>query len=148
MPPRTPAIPLAGDGWARSPVDHFIAAHLITAGLAPTAAAAPHTWLRRTSLDLIGLPPEPSDLAAFAADVAKRGEAAYGDAVDRLLASPRFGERQAQDWLDVARYADTHGFNNDSARSMWRWRDWVIDAYNTDMPYDRFLTAQLAGDLL
>jgi hypothetical protein len=148
VPPRTPAIPAAGDGWARSPTDHFIAARLSAANLAPTTEAAPHTWLRRASLDLIGLPPEPAELDAFVADVTKRGEAAYGDAVDRLLASPRFGERQAQDWLDVARYADTHGFNNDSARSMWRWRDWVIDAYNADMPYDRFLTAQLAGDLL
>ena len=77
-----------------------------------------------------------------------RGEKAYDDAVDRLLASPRYGERMAMDWLDVARYADTHGFNNDAARSMWRWRDWVIDSFNNNMPYDRFITEQLAGDLL
>ncbi len=148
VPPRTPAIPKAGADWARSSVDHFIAARLQTAKLTSTAEAAPPTWLRRVSLDLVGLPPEPAEVDAFTADLAKRGEAAYAAAVDRLLASPRYGERQAEEWLDIARYADTHGFNNDSARSMWRWRDWVIDALNSDLPYDRFLTAQLAGDLL
>jgi hypothetical protein len=89
-----------------------------------------------------------SEQDAFEADVRERGEAAYGAAVDRLLGSPRYGERQAQEWLDLARYADTHGFNNDSSRTMWRWRDWVIQAFNGGMPYDRFLTEQLAGDLL
>jgi hypothetical protein len=84
----------------------------------------------------------------FAAVVQSRGDAAYDAAIDRLLASPRYGERMAMDWLDVAHYADTHGFNNDSERSMWRWRDWVIDAFNANMPYNRFLTEQLAGDLL
>jgi Protein of unknown function (DUF1549)/Planctomycete cytochrome C/Concanavalin A-like lectin/glucanases superfamily len=148
VPPATPVIPHAGADWARSPVDRFIAARLTSAKLMPTSEAAPHTWLRRVSLDLIGLPPEPADVDAFTADVTKRGEAAYGAAVDRLLASPHYGERQAEEWLDIARYADTHGFNNDSTRSMWRWRDWVIDALNVDMPYDRFLTTQLAGDLL
>lgn len=146
--PRAVAVPSTGDDWARSPVDRFIAARLDAARLAPTDEAAPHTWLRRVGLDLLGLPPAPEEVDAFIADVTTRGEAAYGDAVDRLLASPRFGERQAQDWLDIARYADTHGFNNDSARSMWRWRDWVIAAFNEDLPYDRFLTAQIAGDLL
>ncbi len=148
VPPATPVIPQAGADWARSPVDRFIAARLTSAKLMPTSEAAPHTWLRRVSLDLIGLPPEPAVVDAFTADVTKRGEAAYGAAVDRLLASPHYGERQAEEWLDIARYADTHGFNNDSARSMWRWRDWVIEALNADMPYDRFLTTQLAGDLL
>ncbi|MEY2879539.1 MAG: hypothetical protein RLZZ15_1919, partial [Verrucomicrobiota bacterium] len=85
---------------------------------------------------------------AFSADVKKRGESAYAAAADRLLASPHYGERQASEWLDAARYADTHGFNNDSARSMWRWRDWVIEAFNANLPHDRFLTEQLAGDLL
>ena len=85
---------------------------------------------------------------SFLQEVKARGEAAYDAAVDRLLASPRYGERMAMDWLDVARYADTHGFNNDAARSMWRWRDWVINSFNANVPYDRFLTEQLAGDLL
>jgi len=148
VPPRTPTIPGAGATWARSPVDNFIAARLHTAKLIPTAEAAPQTWLRRASLDLVGLPPEPMAVDAFTADIVKRGEAAYGAAVDQLLASPHYGERQAEEWLDIARYADTHGFNNDSARTMWRWRDWVIEALNADLPYDRFLTTQLAGDLL
>ncbi len=91
--------------------------------------------------------PRSTSCATFEA-AAAQGEPAYEAAVDRLLASPRYGERMAMDWLDVARYADTHGFNNDSSRSMWRWRDWVIDAFNGDMPYDRFITEQLAGDLL
>ena len=141
-----PAVPDAA--WARSPIDRFIAARLAAEGLKPSPPAAPATWLRRVSIDLIGLPASPAETDAFIADLAKRGEAAYADAVDRLLASPRYGERQAQQWLDVARYADSHGFNNDSTRSMWRWRDWVIDACNADLPYDRFITAQLAGDLL
>lgn len=146
--PTNPALPKAGAGWARASVDHFIAERLASEGLAPTAEAAPATWLRRVSLDLTGLPAEPSALDAFLADVSKNGEAAYSTAVDQLLASPRYGERQAQEWLDLARYADSHGFNNDSTRSMWRWRDWVITAFNDDLPYDRFITAQLAGDLL
>ena len=94
------------------------------------------------------MPPSLAELDSFSKDVKAHGEAAYGAAVDRLLASPRYGERMAIDWLDVARYADTHGFNNDSARSMWRWRDWVIQSFNSNMPYDRFITEQLAGDLL
>ena len=108
----------------------------------------PQTWLRRVSLELIGLPPSPSELDGFLKDKTARGEAAYAAVVDRLLSSPHYGERMAIDWLDVARYADTHGFNNDAARSMWRWRDWVIQSFNANMPYDRFLTEQLAGDLM
>ena len=80
--------------------------------------------------------------------VQRQGESAYEDAVDGALGSPRYGERMAMDWLDVARYADTHGFNNDSERTMWRWRDWVIGAFNQNLPYDRFMIEQLAGDLL
>ena len=92
--------------------------------------------------------PRPPNSMPSRSEVKARGEAAYDAAVDRLLASPRYGERMAMDWLDVARYADTHGFNNDAARSMWRWRDWVIQSFNDNMPYDRFITEQLAGDLL
>lgn len=134
--------------WSRSPIDRFVAARLAADGLAPSPPTAPATWLRRASLDLTGLPATPAEAEAFAADVAKRGEAAYAATVDRLLADPRYGERQAQQWLDVARYADSHGFNNDTTRIMWRWRDWVIGAFNADLSYDRFITAQLAGDLL
>jgi hypothetical protein len=104
--------------------------------------------LRRASFDLTGLPPTPAEIVAFEADVGQRGDQAYLTAAQRLLNSPRFGERLAQDWLDVARYADTHGFNNDSARSMWRWRDWVIESFNHNAPFSQFITEQLAGDLL
>ncbi len=100
------------------------------------------------ALDLNGLPPTPEEVEAFEKAVDLNGEAAFESAVDRALASPRYGERMAMDWLDVARYADTHGFNNDSERSMWRWRDWVIAVFNRNLPYDQFIVEQLAGDLL
>jgi hypothetical protein len=134
--------------WMRQPLDAFILARLEKEGLEPSPPAPPEIWLRRASFDLTGLAPTPEEASHFAADAVQRGEAAYADAAERLLASPRFGERLAQEWLDAARYADTSGFNNDSARTMWRWRDWVIEAFNRNLPYDRFLTEQLAGDLL
>ncbi|MSU49781.1 MAG: DUF1553 domain-containing protein [Opitutus sp.] len=147
--PRRVALPAVRAGtWPRHAVDRFILARLEREGLAPSAATAPATWLRRVGFDLTGLPPTPAELDRFESDVKQRGEAAYAAAADRLLASPHFGERLALDWLDAARYADTHGFNNDSSRSMWRWRDWVIEAFNSNKPYDRFITEQLAGDLL
>ncbi|MFN3326720.1 MAG: DUF1553 domain-containing protein [Bryobacteraceae bacterium] len=149
VPPERPTVPDVADSrWVKQPIDAFVWKRLQEEGLQPNRDAPPETWLRRVSLDLIGLPPAPADYDAFLKDVKARGEAAYSSAVDRLLASPRYGERMAIDWLDAARYADTHGFNNDSERSMWRWRDWVIDSFNANMPYDRFLTEQLAGDLL
>ena len=149
IPPRRAVLPeVENAGWVRGDMDRFVLARLEREGLAPSAEATPSAWLRRASFDLTGLAPTPVELDAFAADVAARGGLAYALAADRLLASPRFGERLAQDWLDAARYADTHGFNNDSARSMWRWRDWVIDAFNDNQPYDQFLTEQFAGDLL
>jgi hypothetical protein len=156
IPPKRPALPelsaaTAGaptSGRVRNPIDRFVLARLEAEGMAPSPEAAPSTWLRRVSLDLTGLPPAPAEIDGFIADVQARGEAAYEAAVDRLLASPHFGERMAIDWLDAARYADTHGFNNDSARTMWRWRDWVIEAFNSNKPYDQFITEQLAGDLL
>ena len=151
IPPQRPALPVLSEAntpRARNPIDRFVLARLEAEGLGPSPEAAPETWLRRVSLDLTGLPPTPEDIDAFLADIRERGEAAYEAAADRLLASPHFGERMAIDWLDAARYADTHGFNNDSARTMWRWRDWVIDAFNSNKPYDRFITEQLAGDLL
>ncbi len=149
LPPRRAALPVVQHtAWPRSSLDRFILARLERDGLTPSPAAPPGTWLRRASFDLTGLPPTPAELDRFAADAHARGEAAYAEAVDRLLASAHYGERQALEWLDAARYADTHGFNNDSSRSMWRWRDWVIEAFNANLPYDRFITEQLAGDLL
>ena len=149
VPPKRPALPaVAQEGWVKQPIDAFVLHRLETEGLRPNRATGPTTWLRRASLILTGLPPSLEEMDRFLGEVQSRGGAAYDAVIDRLLASPRYGERMAMDWLDVAHYADTHGFNNDSARSMWRWRDWVIDAFNANMPYDRFLTEQLAGDLL
>jgi hypothetical protein len=147
-PERAPAPKVTDASWAKQPFDRFVLAKLAAEGLKPSAAASPAAWLRRASFDLTGLPPTPAEIKAFEADTTLKGDAAYAAAADRLLASPRFGERLAQEWLDVARYADTHGFNNDSARSMWRWRDYVIESFNANMPFDRFVTEQLAGDLL
>jgi hypothetical protein len=147
-PVRVPLPAVKSAAWVQQPMDALVLAKLESLGIAPSPPAAPERWLRRVSLDLTGLVPAPPELDAFAADVKQRGEAAYADAADRLLASPRFGERMAQDWLDAARYADSHGFNNDTSREMWRWRDWVIAAFNRNQPYDRFLTEQIAGDLL
>src|SRR4029077_17959053 len=101
--------------------------------------------IRRVTLDLAGLPPAPTDVEAFVKDTTPN---AYEKVVDRLLASPRYGERMAMRWLDAARYADTNGYQTDGERSMWRWRDWVIGAFNRNMPYDRFTVEQLAADLL
>lgn len=149
MPPKTPAVPQSsGQGRVTQPIDAFVYRRLAAEGLHPSRPATPEAWLRRVAFDLIGLPPSLEELDSFSKDVKTRGEAAYIAAVDRLLASPRYGERMALDWLDVARYADSHGFNNDSSRSMWRWRDWVIQSFNSNMPYNRFITEQLAGDLL
>ncbi len=134
--------------WVKQPMDALVLAKLESASLAPSPAATPERWLRRVSLDLTGIAPTAQELDVFAAAVPTQGEAAFAAAVDRLLAHPRFGERMAQDWMDAARYADSHGFNNDTNREMWRWRDWVIEAFNENKPYDRFLTEQLAGDLL
>ena len=149
VPPKRSPLPEVKDKkWVHNDVDRFILARLESEGLTPSPEATPSAWLRRVSFDLTGLAPTPAELDAFSADVAARGELAYSLTVDRLLASPHFGERLAQEWLDAARYADTQGFNNDTARTMWRWRDWVIDSFNDNKPYNQFLIEQLAGDLL
>ena len=114
-------------------------------GLQPSPEADRATLIRRVSLDLTGLPPTPKEIDDFLDDPAPN---AYEKVVDRLLASPRYGERMAFDWLDAARYADTNGYQIDGEREMWRWRDWVIDAFNRNMPFDQFVVEQLAGDLL
>ena len=149
VPPTKAPVPKVADlAWVRQPFDRFVLAKLEAEKLKPSHEARPAAWLRRASFDLTGLPPTPAEIAAFEQDVGLRGDLAYLTAAQRLLDSPRFGERLAQEWLDVARYADTHGFNNDSARSMWRWRDWVIASFNENKRFDRFVTEQLAGDLL
>jgi hypothetical protein len=139
------APPVKQAGWARNEIDAFVLSRLEAEGLAPTNETDRRSLIRRVTLDLTGLPPTPAEVEAFVADAAPD---AYERVVDRLLASPPYGERMAVDWLDAARYADTHGFNNDTMRSMWRWRDWVIESFNSNQRYDRFLTEQLAGDLL
>jgi mono/diheme cytochrome c family protein len=145
-PPVHPAAPVVKNtDWIRNAIDRFVLARLEKDGLSPSAEADRITLIRRLSLDLLGLPPTPRDGEAFAAD--DRADA-YERLVDRLLASPNYGERWGRHWLDLARYADSNGFNIDAPRSMWKYRDWVIDAYNRDLPFDRFTVEQIAGDLL
>ncbi|MEZ5965965.1 MAG: DUF1553 domain-containing protein [Planctomycetota bacterium] len=141
VPPPERAVPPG----APHPVDAFVRAELGRHGLAPQAEADRATLIRRVSLDLVGLPPTPEEIDAFVADPAAD---AYERLVDRLLASPHFGERVALVWLDAARYADTNGFHHDNVRTAWPYRDWVVSALNDNLPYDRFVTEQLAGDLL
>ncbi|EMI15764.1 secreted protein containing DUF1549 [Rhodopirellula maiorica SM1] len=142
-----PAVPTEFD--SHGAIDSFVLKRLEQADLEPLGPASPATQLRRVSLDLTGLPPTIEQSQRFLAEVQANGlDAAYEDAVDRLLQSPRFGERMAWQWLEAARYADTDGYQNDGPREMWRWRDWVIDAYNRNMPFDQFTIVQLAGDLL
>ena len=133
------AVPSAG------PIDRFVAATLRDESIEPAEPASASDRLRRVSLDLTGLPPSPDQLDRFLADPSP---AAYRREVDRLLQSPAFGERMAWDWLDVARYADSNGYQGDGERTMWPWRDWVVDAFNRNLPYDDFTLWQIAGDLL
>ena len=153
--PVRPQLPAVRDtAWPRNEIDRFVLARLEQAGLAPAPEADPAALLRRVTLDLTGLPPTPAEIDAFFDDRARAAgsraalDAAYERVVDRLLASPHFGERWAVPWLDVARYADSNGYEKDATRSIWRYRDWVVDALNDDMPFDRFTLEQLAGDLL
>jgi hypothetical protein len=145
--PKSRALPAIKNGdWPRQPIDRFILARLEKEGLSPSQEADKSALLRRVSLDLTGLPPTPEEQASFLADASPN---AYEKQVDRLLASPRYGERWASMWLDLARYADTKGYEKDAERpGVWPYRDWVIDAFNNNVPYDRFVITQLAGDLL
>ena len=131
--------------WPRGTLDRFVLANLERQGLSPSKEASRETLIRRVTLDLTGLPPTLQEIDAFLAD---KSEDAYEKVVERLLASPHYGERMAIDWLDASRFADTHGYHVDSQREMWRWRDWVINAFNHNMPFDQFTIEQLAGDLL
>jgi len=146
VPPTKPEVPACdGATWPRGAIDRFVLARLDAEGLAPSEQASRSAWLRRASFDLTGLPPTPADLDAFEADTSPD---AFEKQVDRLLASPHYGERMAAAWLDIARFADTNGYQNDFNRSMWPWRDWVINAFNANMRADQFLIEQVAGDLL
>ncbi len=144
--PKRPEVPNVKDSaWVRNPIDNFILARLEKEGLKPSPEADKTTLIRRVTLDLTGLPPTPKEVDDFLAD---KSPNAYEKLVDRLLASPHYGERFAMYWLDIARYADTHGYHIDSHREMWPWRDWAIKAFNQNKPYDQFIIEQLAGDLL
>src|SRR5262245_8945536 len=143
VPPQRPAVPIVNN--VRNPIDGFIRTRLNREKLTPASEADRATLIRRVTLDLTGLPPTPAEVEAFLND---HSPDAYEKVVSRLLASPRYGERMAMRWLDAARYADSNGYQSDGERTMWRWRDWVIDAFNANMPFDRFTIEQLAGDLL
>ena len=144
--PVRPSIPsVKKSAWVRNPIDNFILARLEAEGVKPSPEADKRTLIRRVSFDLTGLPPTPAEIADFLNDTRPD---AYERVVDRLFASPHYGERMALPWLDLSRYADTHGYHIDSERQMWRWRDWVIEAFNQNLPYDRFTKMQIAGDLL
>jgi hypothetical protein len=146
--PVDPEVPVVKRGdWVREPMDAFVLARLEAEGMGPAGAAGDAEWLRRVSLDLTGLPPSVEEWAAFSGDAGSEMER-RGRVVDRLLASPSYGERWASLWLDLARYADTYGFEKDPYREIWPWRDWVIRAFNADMRFSEFTIRQLAGDLL
>ena len=136
---------LRRDRWPRNNIDHFVLSRLKAKKVKPQDEAPRETLIRRLSFDLIGLPPTLAEIDDFLNDSSDR---AYEKVVDRLLASERYGERMANDWLDVARYADTHGYQTDTYRDTWQWRNWVIRAFNDNLPYSDFVTWQLAGDLL
>ncbi|MFN7649197.1 MAG: DUF1549 domain-containing protein, partial [Acidobacteriota bacterium] len=147
VPPASAPVPATKNtAWPRSPVDRFVLAALEAKGLSPAPPADKRTLLRRATYDLTGLPPTPEQVQAFLAD---QSPDAYAKVVDRLLASPRYGERWARHWLDVARYADSNGLDENLVyKNAFRYRDYVIAAFNKDKPYNQFLTEQLAGDLL
>lgn len=144
-PVRPEPPPVKNTSWVRNPVDNFVLAKLESEGLAPSHEASREALIRRLSLDLTGLPPSVREVDEFVSD---RNPDAYEKLVDRLLASPHYGERWARPWLDLARYADTNGYEKDKRRVMWKYRDWVINALNQDMPFDRFTIEQIAGDML
>ncbi len=146
IPPRRSPVPsVRQTAWPRGEIDRFVLATLESKGLTPSREAPRETWLRRVTIDLTGLPPTLAEIDDFVAD---RSPDAYERVVDRLLASPAYGEQMAAEWLDVARYADSHGYQDDGMRKMWPWRDWVISAFNRNLRVDSFITWQLAGDLL
>lgn len=140
-----PEPPIDNTGWSRGPIDQFVLERMITAGFTPSAMADDRALIRRVYFDLIGLPPTPDQVEQFVND---KSDNRFIKVVDELLRSPHYGEQMAVAWLDIARYADTNGYQNDFVRSMWVWRDWVIDAFNKNLPYDQFIVEQIAGDML
>ncbi|MEQ9438166.1 MAG: DUF1553 domain-containing protein [Cyclobacteriaceae bacterium] len=146
IPPEKAELPeVDEEEWGRNPIDRFVLARLEDEGLQPSPEASKEKLLRRVTFDLTGLPPSPEEINAFLQDDSPE---AYEKVVDRLLASSHYGERMAPSWLDISRYADSHGYQDDRPRTMWPWRDWVVKAFNENLPYDQFITWQLAGDLL
>ncbi len=146
VPPKQVALPeVVNTQWTQQPLDYFILEKMESNGLSPSAKADKTSLLRRATLDLTGLPPSPAEIADFLADASPN---AYERVLDRLLASKQYGERMTLEWLDVARYADSHGYQDDGMRNTWPWRDWVIKVFNENKAYDQFLIEQLAGDLL
>ncbi|MCI0376318.1 MAG: DUF1549 domain-containing protein [Gemmataceae bacterium] len=144
--PKKTALPaISQPAWPKNAIDHFILARLDKEGLKPSSEADKTALIRRVTFDLTGLPPTLAEIDAYLADASPE---AYEKVVERLLASPRFGEHMARHWLDAARYGDTHGMHLDNYREMWPYRDWVISAFNKNLPFDRFVTEQIAGDLL
>ena len=146
QPPKRPSLPkVSNPSWVRNAIDRFILARLDEKSILPAPEADRVTLIRRLSLDLTGLPPDGKEVDDFVNDTRPD---AYEQLVDRLVASPHYGERWGRHWLDVARYADSNGFAIDSPREIWKYRDWVIDAFNRDLPFDQFVIDQMAGDLL
>ena len=143
--PVRPAVPAIADAGVRNPIDNFIRDRLRREKLSPQPEADRYTLIRRVALDLTGLPPTPEEVDAFVDD---KSPDAYDKLVDRLLAKPAFGEHWARLWLDLARYADSAGYADDPARTIWKYRDYVIDSFNANKPFDRFTIEQIAGDLL
>ena len=145
LPEKTDLPKIANANWPKNPVDHFILNRLEREGLQPSKEASKEKLIRRLSFDLRGLPPSLEEIDAF---LENDSPDAYENLVDRLMAGESYGERMAMEWMDLARYADSHGYQDDIERSMWPWRDWVIEAFNQNMAYDQFVTWQLGGDLL
>ncbi len=146
IPPERPEVPEVSDAaWARNPIDNFVLKRMQKVGLTPSPEADKVTLIRRVTFDLTGMPPTPAEIDAFLADDSPH---AYETVVERLFKSPRYGEHMARYWLDLARYGDTHGLHFDNERSIWMYRNWVIDAFNRNKPFDKFTVEQLAGDLL
>jgi Protein of unknown function (DUF1549)/Planctomycete cytochrome C len=145
LPDKVTPPAIASAAWPRSDLDKFVLARIEAEKLTPAPEASRERWLRRVTFDFTGLPPTRTEIDAFLADTSPQ---AYEHVVDRLLASPRYGEKMATSWLDVARYADSFGYQADLDTKAWPYRDWVIQAFNDNIPYDKFVTYQLAGDLL
>ena len=149
IPPQRAALPAVKDqAWPQNEIDRFILAKLEAAKIKPSPAAAPENLIRRLSLDLTGLPPTPTEVDAFTKAYSRHPALSIEQLAERLLASEQFGVRWARPWLDLARYADSHGFQRDDLREVWAWRDWVVNALNANMPFDQFTLEQIAGDLL